>query len=170
MRDALFVGLMGSAIAQAGVVNMEKKTYTVIPLAFALVAAIFFGAQPDVTHTCDIEETQRYCFDVSGGKHTRCYLTPEKDRWDYCSSGWEPVQEWVDEYTKISFSDWMIEHNPDYSDRVILTVSCDVNGEEIIIHLNEPNANIDDDIRQEIMRRTSGQIDVSDCFILESNV
>ncbi len=76
---------------------MEKKTYTIIPLAVALVASIFAGIQPDPTHTCVIEETQRYCFDVSGGLHTRCYLTPEKDSWDYCKTGWQPIPEWAKE-------------------------------------------------------------------------
>ena len=92
---------------------MEKKTYTIIPLAVALVASLFMGIQPDPTHQCEAELTHRYCFDISGGLHTRCYLTPEKDSWDYCKTGWQPVQKWagitVSDGTEYKVVDGMLE-------------------------------------------------------------
>lgn len=71
------------------------KTYAFIPLSIALVLSIFLGLQPDATHQCYIEETERYCFAISGGLHTRCYLDVEKSTWDYCKGGWQPISEWA---------------------------------------------------------------------------
>ena len=76
---------------------MDKKDYTIIPLAIALVASLFFGIQPEPTHYCETEQTQRYCFDISGGLHTWCYTDPERNSWDYCKTGWEPIPEWAKE-------------------------------------------------------------------------
>lgn len=79
------------------------KTYSVVGLAVALVASIFYGIQPEPTHYCADEQTQRYCFDISGGGHTRCYLTPEGSKcsgsgcYDTCSTGWQPIPEWASE-------------------------------------------------------------------------
>jgi len=77
------------------------KKYQSIPLAVALVIAVFAGLQPDPTHSCDAEESQRYCFEISGGKHTRCYIGPDQNSWDYCSSGWQPITSWSNNITTV---------------------------------------------------------------------
>jgi hypothetical protein len=74
---------------------MDKKTYAFIPLVATLVLSLFFGIQPESTHRCEITMTERYCFDVSSGAHTRCYIDNTKKTWDTCSSGWIPKAEWV---------------------------------------------------------------------------
>jgi len=79
---------------------MELMKYSFIPVSVALVVSIFFGIQPDPTHTCDADGSTRYCFDISGGLHTRCYLNPEKDTWDYCKGGWDAMAEWASPITK----------------------------------------------------------------------
>ena len=74
---------------------MELKDYAFIPMIAALVASLFYGIQPDPTHYCENEMTQRYCFDISGGLHTRCYIVKDKSSWDYCKSGWQPIAKYV---------------------------------------------------------------------------
>lgn len=81
---------------------MDKETlskYSIIPVAIAFVVSVFFGIQPDPTHYCETEQIQRYCFDVSGGSHSRCYISPEKNSWDNCITGWKPIPEWIDKYS-----------------------------------------------------------------------
>ena len=75
---------------------MEKKDYILLLLSASLISSMFLGIQPDLTHSCKSEQSQRYCFDVSSGLHTRCYIDPDKNSWDYCSSGWEPIAEWAE--------------------------------------------------------------------------
>ena len=77
------------------VLKETVQKYSFIPLSIALVLSLFYGFQPDPTHNCVIEETSRYCFDISGGLHTRCYLDVEKSTWDYCKGGWVAVADWA---------------------------------------------------------------------------
>lgn len=41
------------------------------------------------TYECVSKNLLSPCpYDLSGGKQTRCYMTPEKDSWLYCGEGW----------------------------------------------------------------------------------
>jgi len=72
--------------------DREKiQKYAFIPLSIALVVSVFGGMQPDMTHYCEAEETKRFCFELSDGAGTRCYLNQEKTSWDYCKTGWKEL-------------------------------------------------------------------------------
>ena len=70
---------------------MDNKTIgisSLIALGFILSSMIVPTFFDKPTYYCEDESSIMECADLSGGSHTRCYLNPEKNSWDYCKTGW----------------------------------------------------------------------------------
>jgi hypothetical protein len=71
---------------------MDNKTIGVSALitlgllAISMIGPTFFE---DTNYYCEDKQLILECpGGLSGGKMTRCYLTEEKNTWNYCSTGW----------------------------------------------------------------------------------
>jgi hypothetical protein len=80
----------------------DKKTIGISSLitlgliSLMMITPTFFD---DDNYYCESRGLIEACDSLSGGKGTRCYLTPEADSWLVCSEGWTlisndlPIQE-----------------------------------------------------------------------------
>ena len=82
-------------------IKMETKTKYIgsgaIGASIIALILILNYIPTDNTYYCQNEpEKLRECVSLSSGLHTRCYLTKEKDSWDYCKSGWLKVSDYIE--------------------------------------------------------------------------
>lgn len=64
--------------------------YAVIPLLATVLVLLGLNAQPDPTHYCESIQKQSYCYNLSEGLGTRCFLTPDKTKnYKNCPEGWK---------------------------------------------------------------------------------
>ena len=55
----------------------------------SIIVPTFFD---EPKYYCEAESSIKECpGNLSGGSQTRCYLNEEKNKWDYCKSGWIEV-------------------------------------------------------------------------------
>lgn len=77
--------------------NYITKENSAIALAIiAIISSIGGFVLEDNQYYCDAEHSIMTCDSLSGGAGTRCYLNAEKTSWDYCSSGWVDVSNYVE--------------------------------------------------------------------------
>ncbi len=67
---------------------------TLIALGMILVSVVTPTFFDTPKYYCEAESSILECpGGLSGGSGTRCYLTEEKNSWDYCSSSWVEITE-----------------------------------------------------------------------------
>lgn len=70
---------------------------SVMGLIIIALLALYIPGLTDNTYFCEKENKLLECdYGISGGLGTRCYLDENKTSWDYCSTGWLKVSDYVE--------------------------------------------------------------------------